>query len=97
MRGFSYAPLPPARPTPRSSPAQVRLLTACAFLSPAELATHADVLRSLAARGRSDDDEWVRIVAASVGDYTGHLDLQAVMDSCPLVGGGGSLVVGWCL
>lgn len=64
---------------------KVRLLLACLLLGKSSKADCAEELEQLANFARSDDDEWVRIMGAAVGDFSGQLDLEAVMSQSALV------------
>lgn len=64
---------------------QVRLLLACAFLPLQQLSELHAELSALADTARSDDDEWVRVVAAAVGNLDGQLDMASVTSASSLV------------
>ncbi|KAJ9508228.1 hypothetical protein QJQ45_021596 [Haematococcus lacustris] len=55
---------------------QVRILLGCLLLPPAELANLQPEIRQLAASSSQNDDDWVRVVQAALGECSGQLDLQ---------------------
>lgn len=64
---------------------KVRLLIACQLLPAGRKRELADELRSLADCAMADDDEWVRVMGCAVGDFSGQLDLEAVMEHVTMV------------
>uniref|UniRef100_A0A7S0RJ65 NELF-A N-terminal domain-containing protein n=1 Tax=Chlamydomonas leiostraca TaxID=1034604 RepID=A0A7S0RJ65_9CHLO len=64
---------------------KVRVLLACAFLPVQQLAELQPELSALAKVACSDDDEWVRVVGAAVGDLDGRLDMASVCSTSSLV------------
>ncbi|KAJ9507709.1 hypothetical protein QJQ45_019112, partial [Haematococcus lacustris] len=55
---------------------KVRILLGCLLLPPAELANLQPEIRQLAASSSQNDDDWVRVVQAALGECSGQLDLQ---------------------
>ena len=64
---------------------KARLLLAPLFLRPSDLHPLKQSLMKLKRLAEDDEDEWVRLTAASTGDYDGHLYFGPVIDSNRLV------------
>ncbi|GAX75056.1 hypothetical protein CEUSTIGMA_g2500.t1 [Chlamydomonas eustigma] len=64
---------------------KVRLLLSCCLLPPHRKTELSALLTSLAEVARSDEDEFVRVIGHAVGDFSGQLDLEAVMRLLPMV------------
>ncbi|GLC48862.1 hypothetical protein PLESTB_000156600 [Pleodorina starrii] len=64
---------------------KVRLLLAGLFVSRVERSRLQPLLSELASQAAGNQDEWVRATAAVVGDYSGLLDMRALMTQFPLV------------
>lgn len=64
---------------------RVRLLLAPMFLRGAELHDLRGSLRALTSAAVTDNDEWVRVIAAAVGQYDGRLHMDAVKEHSRLV------------
>jgi hypothetical protein len=64
---------------------KVRLLLSCCLLPSNQKAELSALLAPLAEAARSDEDEFVRVIGHAVGDFTGQLDLEAVMKLLPMV------------
>jgi hypothetical protein len=62
---------------------QVRLLLSCLFLSKAELPSLRSELEALHEAACGDEDEWVRVTGAAVGQFTGgKFDCVNKRDKC---------------
>ena len=62
-----------------------RLLLAPLFLRPSELKTLRPALQSLLQVAQHDKDEWVKLTAASIGNYDGYLNFEPVVRNSQLV------------
>ena len=62
-----------------------RLLLAPLFLRPSELKTLRPALQSLLQVAQHDKDAWVKLTAASIGNYDGYLNFEPVMRNSQLV------------
>ncbi|KAK9830636.1 hypothetical protein WJX81_007675 [Elliptochloris bilobata] len=60
---------------------RVRLLLAAMLLPPAQREDLAPELQALAAAARTDKEEWVGVIGRAVGDFSGVLDLPAVLEA----------------
>jgi hypothetical protein len=65
---------------------KVRLLIACILLPAQRKKELAAELSQLGSAACNDDDEWVRVMGCAVGNFSGHLDLEAVMRENSMVG-----------
>ena len=67
---------------------KTRLILACMLASPKQKADCREQLAALAQAATLDDDEWVKVTGAAVGDFSGQFDLEAVRHVSQVVSGG---------
>lgn len=66
---------------------KLRLLMACMSINEQQLEECREELDQLGAIAKEDEDEWVKMMAHAVGDFSGQLNMEAVMESNPVVCG----------